>query len=63
MVVKAPNETIIPMLGYKLLQDIEVLSIRKWSDVEVVEDLMYLRDELGKHVAFLSYYFFSLCVY
>lgn len=54
MVVNAPQETIIPMLGHKLLQDVEVLSVRKWSDQEITDDLMFLRDELGKHVASLS---------
>ena len=54
MVQVSPNETIIPMLGLKLLSVVEVLSVRKWSDPEIVEDMMVLRDVLGHHVAELS---------
>ncbi|KAJ2996713.1 H(+)-transporting V1 sector ATPase subunit H [Globomyces sp. JEL0801] len=54
MILKSPNEVIIPMLGYKLLPAIEVLSVRKWSDPEIAEDLTFLRDELSHHVASLS---------
>lgn len=62
MVLGAPEATIIPMLGHKLLQDVEILSVRKWSDGEIIDDLMFLREELGKHVASLSYVIFSLYV-
>lgn len=54
MIQISPNETIIPMLGLKLLSVIEVLSVRKWSDPEIIEDMMVLRDSLGHHVASLS---------
>jgi V-type H+-transporting ATPase subunit H len=54
MLIKASEDTMIPMLGYKILSSIEVLSVRKWSDEEIVEDMNWLRDELGKHVAQLS---------
>ncbi|KAJ3360925.1 H(+)-transporting V1 sector ATPase subunit H [Kappamyces sp. JEL0680] len=54
MVLLAPQENIIPMLGHKVLQAIEVLSVRKWSDPEIMDDLNLLRDELGHHVASLS---------
>ncbi len=54
MIQLAPASTIIPMLAHKLLQDCEVLSVRKWSDSEITDDLMWLREELGKHVASLS---------
>ncbi|KAJ3307222.1 H(+)-transporting V1 sector ATPase subunit H [Kappamyces sp. JEL0829] len=54
MVLLAPQENIIPMLGHKVLQAIEVLSVRKWSDPEIMDDLNLLRDELGHHVVSLS---------
>ncbi|KAJ3258864.1 H(+)-transporting V1 sector ATPase subunit H [Boothiomyces macroporosus] len=54
MLINAPTENIIPMLGHKLLGVIETLSVRKWSDPEITEDLMYVREELSHHVASLS---------
>ncbi|KAJ3268876.1 H(+)-transporting V1 sector ATPase subunit H [Terramyces sp. JEL0728] len=54
MLINAPAENIIPMLGHKLLGAIETLSVRKWSDPEITEDLMYVREELSHHVASLS---------
>jgi V-type H+-transporting ATPase subunit H len=54
MIVNAPAENIIPMLGYKLLPAIEALSVRKWADSEILDDLMFLREELGRHVQSLS---------
>lgn len=55
MILKAPSENIIPMLGNKLLPVIEMLSIRKWSDSDIADDLTFIRDELSKRVADLSY--------
>jgi V-type H+-transporting ATPase subunit H len=54
MVVKAPNENIIPMLGHKVLGTVEILSVRKWADSDITDDLMFLRDELGHHIQSLS---------
>jgi V-type H+-transporting ATPase subunit H len=54
MILLGPNENIIPMLGHKLLPAIEALSVRKWADGEILEDLMLLREELGRHVMNLS---------
>ncbi|KAI8911543.1 ATPase, V1 complex, subunit H [Gorgonomyces haynaldii] len=54
MITKAPKLTIIPMLGNKLFPVIEQLSVRKWSDSDIVEDLQFIRDELSHHVAELT---------
>jgi hypothetical protein len=54
MAIFAPSVTIIPMLGHKLLSAVETLSLRKWSDTEITDDINFLRDELGKYVASLS---------
>jgi V-type H+-transporting ATPase subunit H len=54
MIINAPDENIIPMLGYRLLPTIEALSVRKWADTEILDDLMFLREELGRHVQSLS---------
>jgi V-type H+-transporting ATPase subunit H len=56
MILKAPQENIIPMLGNKLLPVIEMLSVRKWSDTDISDDLTFIRDELSKRVADLSYH-------
>ena len=54
MVLKAPRENIIPMLGHKLFPVIEQLSVRKWSDPDISDDLAFIRDELSRHVASLT---------
>lgn len=53
MILKAP-ETIVPMLGHKLLPVIEMLSVRKWSDTDISDDLTLIRDALSTRIAELS---------
>ncbi|KAJ3011740.1 UNVERIFIED_CONTAM: H(+)-transporting V1 sector ATPase subunit H [Siphonaria sp. JEL0065] len=54
MLILAPQENIIPMLGNKLLQLCETLSARKWSDTEITDDLTYIKEELAKNINSLS---------
>ncbi|KAJ3231467.1 H(+)-transporting V1 sector ATPase subunit H [Chytriomyces hyalinus] len=54
MLLLAPQENIIPMLGNKLLNLCETLSARKWSDTEISEDLDYIKQELAKNINSLS---------
>jgi V-type H+-transporting ATPase subunit H len=54
MILKAPNENIIPMLGNHLLPVIEMLCLRKWSDSDISDDLAFICNELTKRVADLS---------
>lgn len=51
MVVAAPNENMVALLGNKALNVCEVLSARNWADEEIKEDLNYLKTELAKIVA------------
>ena len=55
MLDQAPNENIIPMLGHKLLEVIQILCIRKWSDTEITDDLVHIREILGNHIDSITY--------
>lgn len=48
------QDCIITMLALKIHIVLEVMATRKWSDVEIVDDLNFLRDVLLKHLAHLS---------
>ncbi|KAJ3200019.1 H(+)-transporting V1 sector ATPase subunit H [Entophlyctis luteolus] len=54
MLILAPQENIIPMLGNKLLNLCETLSSRKWTDSEITDDLSYIKEELAKNINSLS---------
>ncbi|KAJ3393328.1 H(+)-transporting V1 sector ATPase subunit H [Entophlyctis sp. JEL0112] len=54
MLILAPQENIIPMLGNKLLNLCETLSARKWTDTEITDDLSYIKEELAKNINSLS---------
>ena len=54
MIEKAPNENMIPMLGNKLLPVIEMLSVRKWTDTDISDDLTFVQEQLKKRVDDLS---------
>lgn len=54
MLQKAPEANLLPMLGAKLLNVCETLLSRKWADAEIAEDMTYIKEELSKHVQFLS---------
>jgi V-type H+-transporting ATPase subunit H len=54
MVIKAPEENIVAMIGSKLVPVIEMLAIRKWSDADITDDLQFLCAELNKHLQSLS---------
>jgi len=44
------------MFVAQLLPFVKNLSTRKWSDDEIIEDLQYLKDELGAHFQNLTTY-------
>jgi V-type H+-transporting ATPase subunit H len=46
LVAKAPAENLPAMLVAKLLPFVKNLAGRKWSDEEIMEDIIFLRDEL-----------------
>ncbi|KAJ3392716.1 H(+)-transporting V1 sector ATPase subunit H [Lobulomyces angularis] len=54
IILKAPEENMIALLGNKALNVCEILSARKWADEEIIEDLNFLKTELSKSMASLS---------
>ena len=57
MVSKAPSANLPAMLVAQLLPFVKNLSARKWTDEDIVEDIVYLRDELNANFESLT------CVY
>lgn len=51
MVLKAPKENMVALMGNKTLDCCHVLSLRKWSDEEILVDLEFLKDELNTSVS------------
>ena len=56
MIQLEPSQNIIPMLGCKLLAACELLSTRKWTDAEIIDDLSFIKEELSRNVASLTYF-------
>jgi V-type H+-transporting ATPase subunit H len=54
LLVKAPRENTISLLGHKVLALIETFSGRKWADPEIVEDINFLKEDLKRHVDSLT---------
>eukprot|EP00842_Homolaphlyctis_polyrhiza_P003143 jgi/Hompol1/382/HPOL_000240-RA len=54
LIVKAPTQNIIPMLGNKILALSETLATRKYSDTEINEDLTFIVEELSRNIASLT---------
>jgi V-type H+-transporting ATPase subunit H len=63
MLSKAPECTILPMVGHKVINLCENFSNRKWADEEIKEDLQFLQTELGKTIQNLRYRFQSIVFY
>lgn len=57
MLVKAPSVTVVSLLGYNVYSLVEKLLVKKWSDLEIAEDLEFIKEELGKCLANLTYVF------
>ena len=55
MIVKAPSETIVILLGHNVYSLVEKLLVKKWSDLEIAEDLQFIKEELGKSLVNLTY--------
>ncbi|KIJ27416.1 hypothetical protein M422DRAFT_37773, partial [Sphaerobolus stellatus SS14] len=56
LVSKAPSQNLPAMFVAQLLPFVKNLSTRKWSDDDIVEDIQYLKDELGAHFQNLTTY-------
>jgi V-type H+-transporting ATPase subunit H len=54
MLVKASDENIIPMLGLRILPAVQTLSLRKWADEEIRQDMDFIVQELNAHVDTLT---------
>jgi V-type H+-transporting ATPase subunit H len=54
MILKAPAETIVILLGHNVYQLVEKLLVKKWSDFEIAEDLEFIKEELGKSLVNLT---------
>jgi len=54
MVTRAPEKTILPMIGAKMVPFVDTLLARKWTDAEITEDLEYLKSTLGNSVTNLT---------
>lgn len=55
MIVKAPSITVVSLLGHNVFSLVEKLLVKKWSDLEIAEDLEFIKEELGKSMANLTY--------
>ena len=55
LLLKAPKENMVPMLGAKVLDIVEQFSVRKWSDEEILDDIKELETELKRHVDLLTF--------
>jgi len=56
LVTKAPVANLPAMLVAQLLPFVKNLSTRKWSDEDIVEDVLFLRDELSARFESLTTY-------
>ncbi|CAG8814186.1 4122_t:CDS:2, partial [Racocetra fulgida] len=54
LVEKAPEANLPAMLVAKLLNFCENLSVRKWSDSEIVEDIEFLKAQLQENFQSLT---------
>ena len=55
MIVKAPSMTVVSLLSHNVYSLVENLLVKKWSDTEIAEDLEFIKEELGKSLANLTY--------
>ncbi|KAJ3526602.1 hypothetical protein NM688_g8243 [Phlebia brevispora] len=56
LVSKAPSQNLPAMLVAQLLPFVKNLSTRKWTDEDIIEDVLYLRDELNARFESLTTY-------
>ena len=54
MIVKAPSETVVILLGHNVYSLVEKLLVKKWSDLEIAEDLQFIKEELQKSLVNLT---------
>jgi V-type H+-transporting ATPase subunit H len=54
LILKAPQENIIPMLAVKTLKTLTLLKQRKWTDEDLMEDILFIETELQGHVDSLT---------
>ena len=57
MISKAGQVTIMSLLANKVFYMAEVLLTRKFTDTEITQDLEFIKEELGKSLANLTYFF------
>lgn len=50
MIELQPDENIIPILAAKVFPLVEHLSVRKWADEDIANDLQFVRDALRFYI-------------